>query len=264
MASTFGAPVMGAQAGSDTGQGQGPGQTGGDQSQLNQAQEIIDPNDPALTSEAIDVNTEGDAYAFPPPPPDGKYRAKLKLVQQEQDGPGGKQKVDYIAKKHDKQGLYLASSIEANIIDPSGKYDGIPVYDSWVGTFMGRDGSTKVSTILSRLKQPDGSAWVKPGTKMSHTDWMKLFVRALAGEPEIGIETQWEWSCQGCGEEAKAKGAKYPKSVVGMNKFPVDTAKSKPGATVYQPEMRCAVNPAHMFSRARVRIARFVSLSEVK
>jgi len=255
MASSFGAPVTGF---TDPQQDAAPAANGAG---LDATQEILDPNDPQLTSEAIDVNTEGDAYAFPPPPPDGKYRVKIKLLAQD-DGKGGK--LDYIAKKHDKQGLYLATGVEAHIIDPTGKYDNIAVYDRWVGTFMGRDGSTKVSTILARLKQPDGTPWVKPGARLNHKQWMELFVKALAGEPEIGIETQWEWSCQGCGEEAKKAGKPYPKSIIGMQKFPPDASKSKPGAVVYQSEMKCQVNPAHGYSRAQVRIARFLNLSELK
>jgi hypothetical protein len=258
MSTTFGAPLddVAEQPGvAGTANG-----TGADK-----VQDIIDPNDPMLTSESLDVNLDGDAYAFPPPPPDGKYRAKLKLMPIEQtDASGHKSKVDYVPKRHDKQGLYLHGAVEAHIIDPSGKYDNIPVYDRWVGTFLGRDNSTKVSTILGKLRQPDGAPWVKPGQKMTHALWMQTFVRALAGEPEIGIETQWEWSCQACGEEAKKKGTAYPRSITGMQKFPMDMAKSKPNAPVYQSEMRCQVSPAHGFSRAQVRIARFLTLSDLK
>lgn len=263
----FGAPISTDAVEEHAGQGQGhvgAGGTGGaanGTASLDSPQDVIDPNDPRLTSEALDVNVDGDAYAFPPPPPDGKYRAKLKLSPLD-DGKGGK--VDYAAKSHHTQGLYLAGAVEARIIDPSGKYDNIPVFDRWVGTFLGRDGSTKVSTILKLLKRPDGTPWIKPGQKLSHSDWMKTFVAALAGEPEIGIETQWEWSCQVCGEEAKAKGEKYPRSITGMQKFPPDAAASKPNAPVYQSEMKCAVNPAHGFSRAQVRIARFLPLESVK
>lgn len=229
------------------------------------AAEVIDINDPRLTSEALDVNVDGDAYAFPPPPPDGKYRAKLSILQTEvDDGKGHKSKVDYYGKSHEKQGLYLCTGVKAAIIDPTGKYDNIPVFDRWVGTFVGRDGSTKVSTILKFLHRPDNTPWVKPGTKLNHAQWMQVFVQALAGEPEIGIETQWEWSCQGCGEEAKKKGERYPKSVIGMQKFDPDRVASKPNAPVYQSELKCQVNAAHGFSRAQVRIARFLPLSEVK
>lgn len=236
------------------------------QSQISDApQEDIDLNDPAFTSEVL-VNTEGDAYAQPAPPPDGRYRAKLKL-EGLKDAAGAP--VNYLPKRHTNRSgivdqVYLYTAIKAEIIDPSGKFDGISLFDSWVGTFQGRDGSTKVATILARLKKPDGTPWITPGMRINQTAWMELFVKALAGEPEIGVETMWEWSCQGCGEEAKAAGRQYPKSIQGMGKFPLDASKSKPGAPAFSPEMKCQINPAHQFSRARATIARFIALGELK
>ena len=155
--------------------------------------------------------------------------------------------------------------IEARIIDPSGKYDNIPVFDRWVGTFINKDGSHKVQTILARLVKADGTPWITKQTRLNHKEWMDLFVKALQTEPEIGIETAWEWSCQGCGEEAKARGTDYPKSIVGMNKFPVDpTASKRTGVQTYTPDMACQLNKAHGYSGARATIARFLSLAELK
>src|SRR5579859_7226573 len=125
---------------------------------------------------------------------------------------------------------------------------------------MGRDGSTKVATILGKLKRPDGTPWATAGTKLTGKGWIDLFVKALAGEPEVGIETQWEWSCQECGKLAKDKGEKYPRSINGMHKFP----PSRKVRGEFDPEMKCAVNPAHGYSRARVRIASVLSLAEIK
>lgn len=248
-------------------------------------QEVIDINDPMLTSEQL-VNAEGDAYAQPAPPPDGKYRAKLKLQGLKHDGSDAAAKfwpqnhqgdvVPYLVKTHKNRAgqidqVYLYTAIEARLIDPSGKYDDLPLFDSWVGTFQGRDGSTKVATILKLLRQPNGAPYieVKPGTepnaivkagqKLNQQAWMDLFVKALAGEPEIGLESQWEWSCEGCGQEAKATGRPYPKSITGMHKFPA--SKTVRGA--FDPEMACQVNRAHAYSRARATIARFIGLGEL-
>jgi hypothetical protein len=219
----------------------------------NETVDVLDPNDPALTSEALDINTEGDAYAQPAPPPDGRYRAKLKLSQPEN---AQKQRVDYVPSRSNKPPVqsYFKTGIEASIIDPSGKYDGIKVYDRWVGTFVGRDGASKVTTILGVLRKPDGSAWLEKGRKYTHKELMDTLVRALAGEPEVEIETQWEWSCEGCGKEAKDAGKPYPRSITGMAKFPLDGSKSKPGAPVHLPEMKCQVNQSHAYSRAQVRV----------
>ena len=218
-------------------------------------QEVIDPNDPRLTSEILEANLEADAYSFPPPPPDGKYRAKLKLVQQENSN---KEKVDFISAiwGKNKQAV-LVAQIEASIIDANGKYDGIKVYDRNVSTFLSRDGATKISTILARLRQPSGEPWVKPGQRLTSRAFMDIFIKALAGEPEIGMETQWEWNCQKCGEEAKASKQSYPRPITGMHKFPQVQGK-------YSPELLCQVNKGHGYSRARATIARFLHLSELK
>ena len=246
--SGFGAPIYGDPAAENAGTATAPSA---------EPQEVLDPNDPRLTSEALDVNTAGDAYAQPAPPPDAKYRAKLKLAPPK-DAKG--QQADYVPAcwGKDKQ-LVFVTGVQASLIDTSGKYDGLTVYDFNVATYKGRDGSTKVSTILGVLKRPDGEPWFKAGDKLSPRDWIQLLVKALAGEPEVGIETTWEWSCQACGEAAKKAGTPYPRSIMGMHKFPGDPKVR--GA--FSPEMKCQVNPAHAYSRARVQIARVLPVSVV-
>jgi hypothetical protein len=247
----FGAPQFSAPQ-ADNAETHANGQAAGDQ-----VQELIDINDPRLTSEVLDVNPEGDAYAFPPPPPDGKYRAKLRLAPPKgQDGQPVKD--GYVAAKWGKQQpqVVVVTGVEASIIDPNGKYDGVKLYDFNVSTFMQRD-SNKVQTILKFLRKPDGTPWVQGGVKMVSSAWMKLLIQALAGEPEIGVETQWEWNCQGCGEAAKKSGAAYPKAIQGMRNFPQD--HGKPVA-----EMRCAKDQSHGTSRGRATISRFLALSDIK
>lgn len=227
-------------------------------------QDLLDPNDPRLVSEDLNANPDADAYAQPAPPPDARYRVKLKLAQKEANG----QKQDYVAalwgKKGTPQAIFV-TGIEASIIDPSGKYDGLKAYDYNVSTFVGRDNATKVTTIVGKLRKPDGTPWAPAHTKMSAKAWMELLVRALAGEPELGIETQWEYSCQACGEEAKKKGEAYPRSITGMHKFPPEQDRAKIAAgQKFSAEMKCAANAAHGYGRARISIARFLSLDEMK
>lgn len=227
-------------------------------------QDLLDPNDPRLVSEELNANPDADAYAAPAPPPDAKYRVKLKLIRSK-DSQGQEQ--DYLPKlwgKKQPQAVYVCG-IQASIIDPSGKYDNLSAYDYNVSTFVGRDNATKVTTIVGKLRRPDGSPWVAKGQRMNPRAWMDTLVKALAGEPECGIETQWEWSCADCGKDAKAKGTDYPKSVEGMHKFPEERDRAKKAAgQLYSPEMKCQVNAAHGYSRARITIARFLSLDEVK
>ena len=230
-------------------------------------QEIIDENDPRLISESLDTNLEADAYAQPAPPIDGKYRAKLKLEGVKQEGTTDVK--PYTVGQTSKPPIipYYKTNISCSIIDPSGKYDGITVYPQFGGganTNRRRDGSTQVSTILARIKRPDGQPWAQSGVKMTPREWIELFVKALAGEPEIGIETQWEASCQKCGEELKAQG-KYSTRTTGMHHFPAekDPAKLKAGQR-NTPEILCAVNAAHGYSRARAIVVRFLHLHELK
>ncbi len=208
--------------------------------------EEIDLNDPRLTSESIDVNPEGDAYATPPPPPDGKYRAKLKQIDVK-DGKG--QLARFTAKLTKDGNPYLYTGLEARIQDPTGKLDNIPVFDRWVGTFLNRDGSTKVTTILSKLG-------VAVPSKANHAQLMELFLKTLAAEPDITIETSWEASCQACVEEAKKSGSKAPRSIMGMNRFPQDS-KGQPIAA-----MPCPIDKKHGDMVAQARIVGFEALKK--
>jgi hypothetical protein len=227
-------------------------------------QDLIDPNDPRLTSEELNVNPEADAYAQPAPPPDGEYRVKLRHMRPK--NPRGEE-VEYLpASWGQKQPqLVFVTGLEASIIDPSGKYDGLKAFDFSVSTFIGRDSATKVTSILNQLKQPNGQPWATKNTRGNAKMWMDLLVKALAGEPECGITTAWEWSCPECGKAAKAAGTAYPKALVGMHHFPPeqDPAKRKAGQ-LYSHEVKCQVNAAHGFSRCRITIARFMSLDALK
>jgi len=253
MATTFGAPL------DEQEQQHGNGEAAADA-----PQNLISLDDPRFTSEDLNANPDADAYAAPPPPPDGRWRVKLKLAQKD-DGKGGK--ADYVPALwgSNPQQAVLVCGVEASIIDPTGKYDGLKAFDFNVSTFVNRNASTKVTTIVSKLRKPDGGPWVAAGARMNKQGWMDALVRALAGEPECGIETAWEWSCADCGKAAKAKGEAYPKAIVGMHKFPpeMDQQKKKAGQ-LYSPEMKCQVAAAHGYSRARITIARFLSLDEMK
>ena len=134
-------------------------------------QDTLDPNDPRLVSEDLAANPDADAYAQPAPPPDRLYRVKLKLVPKD-DGRGGK--ADFLPKLWGKPPgqAVLVAGIEASIIDPSGKYDGLKAYDFNVSTFIGRDSATKVTTIVSKLRKPDGKPWTSAGQRMSPRVWM--------------------------------------------------------------------------------------------
>lgn len=229
-------------------------------------QDVIDENDPRLISEPLDINLDADAYAQPAPPPDAKYKAKLKLEGVKQDGTS--EKKQYASKNFGKPPVpAFTTSISCQLIDASGKYDGIILYPAFGGgasTAPRRDGSSQVATILTRIKKPDGTAWAPAGVKLNQKEWMDLFVRVMATEPEIGVETAWEASCMKCAEELKPQG-KYAARTTGMHHFPPenDPAKRKLGLS-NQPEIKCSVNPNHGYSKARAIVTRFLHLHELK
>ena len=236
-----------------------------------QVQDVIDENDPRLISETLEANVEGDAYAQPAPPPDGKYKVKLKLEGVAQEGT--EEKKDFTAKSDKNNNLYYQTSISCSIIDPSGKYDGITLYPAFgggVNTMVRRDKSTQVTTLLHRIKGPDGRPYTE-GFRGTPREWMQRLVKVLATEPEVGVETMWEASCQKCGEIAKAaaqaSGGKveYPVRTQGMHHFPPeqDASKRKAGQ-LYSPELKCAKDPSHGYARARAIVTRFLHLQELK
>jgi len=205
----------------------------------------VDLNDPRFASEDIGVNPEADAYATPPPVPDGDYRAKIKQLDV-QDSKGNMVRFKAWAKG---EKVAAITKIEATIQDPSGKYDGIKVFDSWFGTYLNRDGSSKASTLLNKLGKTIPS-------KASHKLIMEELLKALAGEPDVIITTQWEASCEKCREEAEKTDSKKPRSITGMRKFPLLPGKTNE----YNPEIICPADAKHGLMQAQVRIAGFKSI----
>jgi hypothetical protein len=214
----------------------------------------------------LDTDVTKDAYAQPSLPPDGKYRAKLKLEGIKKDN-GEKKDFDVFQTKGGRSPVtpYFATSVSASLIDPTGKFDGMTLYPQFggrVGTLLRRDKSTQVGTLLALLHKPDGTPWATANMRLTQREWIELLVKALAGEPEIGIETQWEVTCQVCQDQAKE--GEYPVTIRGMQKFPpeTDAAKLKAGER-FSPEMRCGVNAGHGYTRAYPKVARFISLKDL-
>lgn len=237
-------------------------------------QEQIDPNDPRLVSEPLDVAVDRDAYAQPVPLPDRIWRAKLKLEGVKSDT--GERK-DYGISQTNKAPIlpYFQTGISASIIGTAGfeRFDGITIYPAfggYVNTLPRKDKSSTVATVLSKLLRPDGKLWATPGMRLSAKDWIDMLVQALAGEPEVGVESQWEWNCGVCSKELQelrraGKTDKYPTTIRGMNRFPAQNDKAKRAAgDLYDPEMQCRVNLGHGYSRAFPKIVRFLSLAELK
>jgi hypothetical protein len=204
--------------------------------------EVIDLNDPRLMSEQLTENPQGDAYAIPPPLPDGKWRVKLSQ-KDIKDSKGNLQRSAAFcyAKMNDGK-PFLATNMECKILDSTGKYDGTTLTEYWVKTVIERSGNSQVGTILAKLKQPLAPA--SPGNRMDQ------FLKVLASEPELVAETAWEAQCMACSESAKKKGERAPKPfMLGMHRF----AQLRAGG--HDPVTSCPVCKSQV--RAQARIVQF-------
>lgn len=205
--------------------------------------EIIDINDPRLTSETITDNPEGDAYAQQPPLPDGKWRAKASQVDIKDDK-GQLQRFSAFSRAKMQGGKpFLATNVAFSVLDSTGKFDGIKLTEYWVKTLVeDRTGTSQVATLLRKLGVPVPTA-------TTQGQLMELFLGKLAGEPELVIETSWSAECQACQEKAKHEGARAPKPVLrGMHRFP--QVKGHP-----DPIVACSTCKAQL--RAQPRIVAF-------
>lgn len=247
MGNPFGAPIAmgGASAGIDT-----PVDPSLDQQQQDTA--AIDMNDPALTSESLSDDTSKDAYAAPPPPPDGKWRSKLKLakIKDKRDG----QEKDFIATAFPRMANgrpFFAVNIDVVLSDLSGTFDGVKLTEYWVKSLIDdRKHTSQMSTITTKA----GGVMPAQSTDRIRLDTM---LKTLASEPDVIVETQWEASCQTCQDAAEKKGERAPKPFLyGMHRFP----QLRAGGA--DPNVACPVCKAMV--RAQVRITGFLSLAEAK
>lgn len=127
----------------------------------------------------------------------------------------------------------------------------------WMDTRSSQKGLSKIMTILTLAgKRPDGNPWVILNQTYSQKTLMEIFLKFLAGEPELLARSEWSASCDVCGQAAKAGGTAYPKSTDGMNKFP--QVPGKPGQ--YSPDLPCLVNRAHGTTRARAMAVQYYAL----
>jgi hypothetical protein len=200
---------------------------------------VVDLNDPRLTSEQLNENAEGDAYAVPPPIPDGKWRAKLKQVDIKDAEGQLRRFAAFCYPKMNDGKPFLATNMECQILESSGKWDGIKITEYWVKTAIDRSGNSQVGTLLTKLKQPLTPA--SPGQRMEQ------FLKVLAAEPELVVETAWEASCMTCQEAAKKRGERAPKPfLVGMHRFP----QLRTGG--HDPVMFCPACKSQVHAQARI------------
>lgn len=207
---------------------------------------VFDLNDPELLLQEVSGDSSLDPYATPPPVPDGTYRAKLKQIdvkdaqgqparlamRQEMKYPGGGAPGIPEVLPSGKPKMYLQTAIEATILQPGGRFDNIKVYDRFFDSRTDRNGANKMLHLLSVLK----IATPKPLNGKTLSD---AVLKALAGEPEVDIQTQWEGQpSQDDSKVIKEKGARAPR-IKGMHRFPQVTGAD--GKISHQPDMEVQV-----------------------
>jgi len=172
-----------------------------------QALVSVDLNDLTLSNDEQDINSEADAFAGPPPPPDGDHLAKLLL---------GRDKVQ-LGKAKDGNPYYMVH-IEARLIDPTGTLDNRVVFDRASTMVMRNSGTCRIAGIERALGN------TVPG-RIGAKDLAKQFVDHLAGEPQVTITTQWEAYCSDCQKVQARSEKRFPSDGAGNHRSNLECPK---------------------------------------
>jgi hypothetical protein len=215
-------------------------------------QQVIDPNDPRLTSETLTINPDADAYAILPPLPDGKWRAKAKQVDIKDDKGQLQRYAVFSRAKMENGKPFFATNVEFGVIDHAWSFDGVKLTEYWVKTLVdARKGTSQAATLIGKLGG-------KAPASATQKQMIDLLLTTLAAEPELVIETAWSAECQSCQETAKKKGDRAPRPfLAGMHRFP---STRTPG--VHDPVVPCTTCKSQV--RAQPRIVGLYSLAEAK
>lgn len=219
------------------------------------AVDSVDLNDPALLSEPLDYNTDVDAYAAPPPLPDGRWRVKIKAMDVK--GPDG-QPAPYGVKtngnpKFNNGKPYAYCALEAKVVQPGGQFDNVSLKDYFISTAVQRNGGIQMVRILQVLG-------VKLPTTGGARALVDLFLKELAKEPELEVETQWEG---GPSQDDQKKLSEHNppvkvRAVFGMHRFPLaENGKD------HLPEIKQVITElgnVEMYFRAQARIGGYFPL----
>ena len=216
-------------------------------------QEMLDENDPRLTSESLDDRTEADAFAPPPPLPDGKWRARLSQPDLQHDGKPVRhylRNTPWIKNAKGEPTVSYIFGVLATISDLSGKFDGMKLTDSFRKTVIdAKSGTSDASTLIQKC------GGVLP-RKTTQAERLTNVEKVLSSEPEVIVETAWEVSCASCDEAAKSSGTKKQGVFLkGMHRFPVRNG---------QPDPEVACPKCGKLLRGRPVIQRYYALGEVK
>lgn len=181
----------------------------------------IDINDLSLADEELLIDTAGDAFAFPPPPPERGNPYVLRLKRGADGWTRGVTNKDDPAKIHRP---YMMCQIEAGIVSEDPRLSSKRIPDIASTMVMDSSGTCRVAGILLELGQT-----VNPRTSM--LELARALDAVLAGEPQVRGFLQWEAYCN-----PKQGGCK--KRIRGESRFPAIMRDGKPTGE-HSPDMPC-------------------------
>jgi len=149
----------------------------------------VDIFDQSLATEEIEVNPDGNAFSFPPPPPESgnPYRVKLSRGDKGwQNWPGKNGKPSY-----------LVTDLKATIVTPDNETtDGKVLFDNFVSTMvMQQTRTSRVQGVLKAVYDTRGQGEKVP-QHTSHRELAQLLQAEFDKESEVGVWIQWEAYCE--------------------------------------------------------------------
>ena len=156
----------------------------------------VDIFDQSLATEEVEVNPDGNAFSFPPPPPESGNPYRVKLTR------GDKGWMQYPGKNGKPS--YLATDIRATIIDPGNEsVDGKILFDNFASTMvMQQTRTSRVQGILKAIYDTRGQGEKVP-QHTSHKELAGLLQAEFDRESEVGVWIQWEAYCESCSSDDK-------------------------------------------------------------
>jgi hypothetical protein len=158
----------------------------------------VDLNDLYLEDESLQLDPDADAFQGPPPPPDGVHLAKIMPFRKNGDSP-------FQVGKDKRSKPFIMAAVVNKAVAEGRPWDGANIFDRVSSVIMQNSGTCRMAGVLKAL-----------GITVPATTTMKGLARmletALAGEPMICVETQWQARAQ--------HGDKWVTILRGMKKFP--------------------------------------------
>src|SRR5271154_1565615 len=173
----------------------------------------VDIFDQSLATEEIEINPDGNAFSFPPPPSETGNPYLVKIARGNkgwQNWPGKNGKPSY-----------LVTDLKATIIAP-GKdgIDGKFLFDNFVSTMvMTQDKTSRVQGILKAIYDSRGQGEKVP-RHTSHKELAQLLQAEFDRESEVDVWIQWTAWCESCSTKDKRV------EVKGENRFPQNADES--------------------------------------